>query len=117
MMNMMMMFSLFMLLSIIMITISFIISKKKFLMTEKNSSFECGFNPLSSPRTPFSMHFFLITVLFLIFDIEISIIIPFIIIINYSMSMNFYLLFNLFMLILILGLFHEWKQNILNWKI
>nr|YP_010894800.1 NADH dehydrogenase subunit 3 [Drepanocentron fuxiensis]WJW73313.1 NADH dehydrogenase subunit 3 [Drepanocentron fuxiensis] len=117
MMNMLIMFTFFFILSSILIMVSLIISKKKMMNLEKNSPFECGFNPLSSPRIPFSMHFFMITILFLIFDIEISIILPFIILINYMIMNNIMLMFNSFLLILIIGLFHEWNQNILKWKI
>lgn len=43
---------------------------------EKVSTYECGFDPLGNPGEPFSIHFFLIGILFLIFDIEISFILP-----------------------------------------
>nr|QNE85407.1 NADH dehydrogenase subunit 3 [Psychomyia pusilla] len=116
-MMIMMSTTLIMMICIIMMVISFNISKKTFINREKNSAFECGFDPHSNSRMPFSIHFFMITILFLIFDIEISILLPFIITMNNSNMNNYMMMFYMFLMILILGIFHEWNQNILNWKI
>nr|YP_009489588.1 NADH dehydrogenase subunit 3 [Losaria neptunus]SPP23491.1 NADH dehydrogenase subunit 3 [Losaria neptunus] len=98
-----------------MMFLSLILSKKSFMDREKNSPFECGFDPISSARIPFSLHFFLITMIFLIFDIEIALIFPLI----YSFYLvNFYTMMKIsffFLIILLIGLYHEWNQNMLNW--
>nr|YP_009743868.1 NADH dehydrogenase subunit 3 [Batocnema coquerelii]QIE12629.1 NADH dehydrogenase subunit 3 [Batocnema coquerelii] len=111
----MMILTLIFTISNIMMFISIILSKKSFSDREKCSPFECGFDPKSSARIPFSLHFFLITVIFLIFDIEIALIFPIIstfkltnIFIN--MKISFF-----FICILLMGLYHEWNQNMLNW--
>nr|QLY89921.1 NADH dehydrogenase subunit 3 [Lype phaeopa] len=101
----------------IMFILSMIISKKLNLNREKTSPFECGFNPKYSPRIPFSLHFFSITILFLIFDIEITILLPFFITKSLIYNLNYMITLIIFMMILILGIFHEWNQAILNWKI
>nr|QNG56359.1 NADH dehydrogenase subunit 3 [Phalacridae gen. sp. MJ-2020] len=93
-----------------------IFSKKTFMDREKNSPFECGFDPKNSARLPFSLHFFLIAVIFLIFDVEITLLFPMILIFNYINLLNFWI-FMLFILILILGLYHEWNQGALNWTL
>nr|AJR19259.1 NADH dehydrogenase subunit 3 [Thremma gallicum] len=104
-------------LSNIMIFLALILSKKSFNDLEKSSPFECGFNPLSTPRIPFSLNFFLITIIFLIFDIEISLILPIIMIMNLSNMIIWTLISMLFMIILLLGLYYEWNQNMLNWTL
>ncbi|HAN1512134.1 TPA: NADH dehydrogenase subunit 3 [Escherichia coli] len=63
-------------LATIIIIIASIISKKSFYDREKISPFECGFEPFNSSRLPFSLRFFLIAIIFLIFDVEIALIFP-----------------------------------------
>lgn len=100
---------------LLIIIIIVIISKKRFIDREKSSPFECGFDPLRSSRIPFSLHFFLIAVIFLIFDVEIVLILPISIIIKYSILLEWIMSRLLFILILILGLYHEWIEGILEW--
>nr|QNG56177.1 NADH dehydrogenase subunit 3 [Cucujus sp. MJ-2020] len=94
-----------------------LISKKSFSDREKNSPFECGFDPKMSPRTPFSLQFFLIAVIFLIFDVEITLLLPIIFLIKISNMINYLLIFSFFISILLLGLYHEWNQGALNWSL
>nr|UOU85155.1 NADH dehydrogenase subunit 3 [Scaptomyza pallida] len=116
------MFSMIFIASIIM-TISFIVmilasilSKKTLVDREKSSPFECGFDPKSSSRLPFSLRFFLITIIFLIFDVEIALILPMIIIFKFSNLMIWTITSVIFILILLIGLYHEWNQGMLNWS-
>nr|YP_010309801.1 NADH dehydrogenase subunit 3 [Mylabris quadripunctata]UMR54918.1 NADH dehydrogenase subunit 3 [Mylabris quadripunctata] len=102
--------------SILMLVIVNLISKKTFTDREKSSPFECGFDPKSSARLPFSLHFFLIAVIFLIFDVEITLLFPLIISMKMSNPMNYLIVLMVFIIILILGLFHEWNQGALNWS-
>nr|YP_010999378.1 NADH dehydrogenase subunit 3 [Arma koreana]WPM93263.1 NADH dehydrogenase subunit 3 [Arma koreana] len=101
--------------SIIMMTLCTLISKSSEKDREKMSPFECGFDPKSSARTPFSIQFFLIAVLFLIFDIEIAIILPIILTMKWSLTSTWIITILLFILILIIGLYHEWNNGVLEW--
>nr|ALO76143.1 NADH deshydrogenase subunit 3 [Aphodius sp. APH01] len=95
--------------------VSAIISKKSFSDQEKSSPFECGFDPKSSARMPFSLQFFLIAIIFLIFDVEITLLIPLIITIKITNIMHYFLVASFFLLILLIGIYHEWNQGALDW--
>nr|AXS65235.1 NADH dehydrogenase subunit 3 [Curculionoidea sp. 18 KM-2017] len=104
--------------SLLIILLLFILnfsSKKNYFYFEKNSPFECGFDPKNSARLPFSLQFFLIAVIFVIFDVELTLLFPLIIIMMNSNLMNISMLLIFFSTILLLGLFHEQNQGALNW--
>nr|ARX96607.1 NADH dehydrogenase subunit 3 [Xylocopa appendiculata] len=101
--------------SIFILFINMIMSMMKKNNYEKNLPFECGYSPLSKANLPFSLPFFLITLMFLIFDIEIVLLIPLIL---YLMNNNFLMLFVImmtFIILLILTLSIEWFFNFLKW--
>nr|ACA62429.1 NADH dehydrogenase subunit 3 [Drosophila mediodiffusa] len=111
------------LIAFIIMTISFIVmilasilSKKTLVDREKSSPFECGFDPKSSSRLPFSLRFFLITIIFLIFDVEIALILPMILIFKFSNMLIWTSTSIIFIMILLIGLYHEWNQGMLNWS-
>nr|WBR65593.1 NADH dehydrogenase subunit 3 [Layahima elegans] len=103
------------LISLIMMMLASILSKKSFHDREKNSPFECGFDPKCSARMPFSLHFFLIAIIFLIFDVEIALLLPVIIIMKYSNMLIWLSTSMYFLWILLIGLYHEWNQGALEW--
>nr|WOR80634.1 NADH dehydrogenase subunit 3 [Curtos sp.] len=107
-------FSTLLLCTMIMI-ISSILSKKSINDREKSSPFECGFDPKASARIPFSLQFFLIAVIFLIFDVEITLLFPLVLTMKITSMISFFSITILFIIILILGLYHEWNQGALNW--
>nr|APX40739.1 NADH dehydrogenase subunit 3 [Smaragdina reyi] len=104
------------LIMIILVMVLNLISKKTFMDREKSSPFECGFDPKTSARLPFSIQFFLIAVIFVIFDVEIALLIPIIKSMMSSNTISFSFMSSAFIIILIMGLIHEWKQGALNWK-
>merc|ERR1712150_303885 len=100
--------------SILVLCLGIFLSYRSYKDREKSRPFECGFDPKSSARIPFSTRFFLLAVIFLVFDIEIAIILPVpllsIISINYELIIGFIP----FLIILIVGLLHEWNEGSLN---
>lgn len=82
---------------------------------DKCIPYECGFDPIGRARTPFRLRFFLLAVLFLVFDIEIVllIILPLIITINNYLVIFFSALW--FLLALLIGTLHELKEGAINW--
>nr|UPX88453.1 NADH dehydrogenase subunit 3 [Oreodytes sanmarkii] len=106
-----------MMITIITMSLASLLSKKTFMDREKNSPFECGFDPIDSARLPFSIQFFLIAVIFLIFDVEIALLLPMIMIYKISNIKLLLVTSFFFIFILLIGLYHEWFQGALNWKL
>nr|AAY18817.1 NADH dehydrogenase subunit 3 [Ceyx lepidus]AAY18818.1 NADH dehydrogenase subunit 3 [Ceyx lepidus]AGI37544.1 NADH dehydrogenase subunit 3 [Ceyx lepidus]AGI37545.1 NADH dehydrogenase subunit 3 [Ceyx lepidus]AGI37546.1 NADH dehydrogenase subunit 3 [Ceyx lepidus] len=83
--------------------------------SEKLSPYECGFDPLGSARLPFSIRFFLVAILFLLFDLEIALLLPLPWAIQlYSPTTTLTWTFTIISL-LTLGLIYEWLQGGLEW--
>nr|YP_009110139.1 NADH dehydrogenase subunit 3 [Hydrobasileus croceus]AIW64833.1 NADH dehydrogenase subunit 3 [Hydrobasileus croceus] len=93
-----------------------LLSKKSIIDREKMSPFECGFDPFNKSRIPFSLRFFLIAVIFLIFDVEIAILLPAIETMPTSNIMSWMYVLIIFIVILLVGLYHEWNQGALEWS-
>nr|UQJ79134.1 NADH dehydrogenase subunit 3 [Rasbora myersi]UQJ79147.1 NADH dehydrogenase subunit 3 [Rasbora myersi] len=83
--------------------------------TEKLSPYECGFDPLGSARLPFSLQFFLVAILFLLFDLEIALLLP----LPWGDQLHsptetlFWAM--AILTLLTLGLIYEWAQGGLEW--
>nr|YP_009110230.1 NADH dehydrogenase subunit 3 [Pseudoxya diminuta]AIW64995.1 NADH dehydrogenase subunit 3 [Pseudoxya diminuta] len=99
----------------IVVLIAMMFSKKLINDREKSSPFECGFDPKSSARMPFSLQFFLIAVIFLIFDVEIALILPIVIIFKTSNIMIWTKSTMFFIMVLLGGLYYEWNKGMLEW--
>ncbi|WP_411026766.1 NADH-quinone oxidoreductase subunit A, partial [Salmonella sp. s54395] len=93
------------LLSRLLLIIGHFLPKRK-LEQEKRSPYECGFDPIKSARLPFSFRFFLIAILFLIFDLEIALLFPIIPASNLKLTLLIPLS-SLFLIILAAGLAYE----------
>nr|QEJ81418.1 NADH dehydrogenase subunit 3 [Pristolycus sp. FM14] len=104
-------------LSFIIMMLTSILSKKTIIDREKSSPFECGFDPKSSARMPFSLQFFLIAMIFLIFDVEITLLLPLVMTMKITSILSFNMVTLIFILILLIGLYHEWNQGALNWAL
>lgn len=84
---------------------------------EKNSAYECGFNPFGEARNKFDIRFYLVGILFIIFDLEIVFLFPWSVFDMYTLQD--FISFNvmiLFLIILLIGFIYEWKKNALEWS-
>nr|YP_010234522.1 NADH dehydrogenase subunit 3 [Acanthodactylus schmidti]QTA72701.1 NADH dehydrogenase subunit 3 [Acanthodactylus schmidti] len=81
---------------------------------QKLSPYECGFDPLGTARLPFSLRFFLVAILFLLFDLEIALLLPTPWAINSFPTSTTYWTFTIIVLLAV-GLIYEWTQGGLDW--
>nr|ABU55502.1 NADH dehydrogenase subunit 3 [Geositta isabellina] len=83
--------------------------------SEKLSPYECGFDPLGSARLPFSIRFFLVAILFLLFDLEIALLLPLPWATQLQTPLTTLTWTSIIILLLTLGLVYEWAQGGLEW--
>nr|AGC78796.1 NADH dehydrogenase subunit 3 [Gallicolumba canifrons] len=83
--------------------------------SEKLSPYECGFDPLGSARLPFSIRFFLVAILFLLFDLEIALLLPLPWASQLQSPTTTLTWASTLILLLTLGLIYEWMQGGLEW--
>lgn len=102
-------------LSAAMILLTLLTSEKTNKEREKITPFECGFSPMKKSRAPFSLRFFIITLIFLIFDIEVSLVLPIGLITEVTSVVSWSFTVWIVILILVAGLLHEWKNGVLTW--
>uniref|UniRef100_Q6JGK3 NADH-ubiquinone oxidoreductase chain 3 n=1 Tax=Drymornis bridgesii TaxID=183175 RepID=Q6JGK3_9DEND len=83
--------------------------------SEKLSPYECGFDPLGSARLPFSIRFFLVAILFLLFDLEIALLLPLPWATQLQSPLSTLTWTSTIIILLTLGLIYEWAQGGLEW--
>ena len=109
---------LFLLVSIIfslgVLSLSFLVSPKK-PNNEKLSPYECGFEPFDDARTKFDIRFYLVALLFIIFDLEVAFLFPWAISLE-NIGLFGYLSMMIFLIILTIGFIYEWKKGALEWE-
>ena len=91
------------------------IGHRGFLDREKISPFECGFTPRQLARLPFSLRFFLVAIVFLIFDVELVLIFPLVISLGSNVGFISLNVVVVFIIALIAGLYYELNQGRLSW--
>ena len=101
-------------LSIGFIVINFLFSPKK-PDPEKLSTYECGFEPFSDSRMEFDVRFYLVAILFIIFDLEIAFLFPWAISLG-NIGLHGFISMMIFLIILTVGFIYEWKKGALDWE-
>lgn len=81
----------------------------------KTSPYECGFDPFSNARREFDVKFYLVAILFVIFDLEIMFLFPWAITLGKIGFIGFCSMM-IFLLILTIGFIYEWKKGALEWE-
>lgn len=82
---------------------------------EKNSTYECGFEPFGDSRKQFDVRFYLVAILFIIFDLEVAFLFPWAITLGDIGVYGFWSMM-IFLAILTIGFIYEWKKGALEWE-
>ena len=100
-------------LSVGFIVLNFVFAPKK-PDPEKLSAYECGFEAFSDSRMEFDVRFYLVAILFIIFDLEIAFLFPWAISLGNIGSLGFWSMM-IFLFVLTIGFIYEWKKGALDW--
>jgi NADH-quinone oxidoreductase subunit A len=101
-------------LAFIMVILPFFVAKRK-SYKEKISTYECGFENFGDARAPFDVRFYLIAILFIIFDLEIAFLFPWSIVLSSLPEIGFWSMM-FFLAVLTVGFAYEWRKGALEWK-
>jgi len=82
---------------------------------QKESMYECGFDPFDDAMKSFDIRFYLVAILFIIFDLEVAFCLPWISSLRHMSSIGFWAMI-FFLFILIVGFVYEWKEGALEWE-
>ena len=100
-------------LSILIFTLSFSLIKQKDDL-EKLTAYECGFNPYDDARKIFDVKFYLVAILFIIFDLEAVFVFPWVLTLSSNFSWGFWTMIE-FLVELVIGFIYIWCSDALEW--
>ncbi|WP_119343646.1 NADH-quinone oxidoreductase subunit A [Facilibium subflavum] len=88
---------------------------------EKNAPFECGFDTFEDARIKFDVRFYLVAILFLVFDLEVAFMLPWGVLVRDTagsggISWAAFIAMMIFLFILLVGFIYEWKKGALEWE-
>ncbi len=83
--------------------------------SEKNSPYECGFEAFEDARMKFDVRYYLIAILFILFDLEIAFLFPWAVVLQ-EIGLFGYVAMVIFLAILVVGFVYEWKKGALEWE-
>ena len=82
--------------------------------SEKNSPYECGFEAFEDARMQFDVRYYLVAILFILFDLEIAFLFPWAVVLR-EIGMFGFLAMMFFLFVLVVGFVYEWKKGALEW--
>lgn len=112
--NFLIIFVISLLIASVLYLVSFLIGYKN-PDKEKISAYECGFNPFDDARQKFDIRFYLVSILFIIFDLEVVFLFPWIMAFSFIGIFGFVSMM-IFLLVLTLGFIYEWVNGALDWE-
>ncbi len=83
--------------------------------SEKNSPYECGFEAFEDSRMKFDVRYYLVAILFIIFDLEIAFLFPWAVVLD-EVGMYGFMAMVIFLAVLVVGFIFEWKKGALEWE-
>lgn len=101
-------------LSLLLLVLPFIVGIRK-ADPEKVSAYECGFDPFDDARHQFDIQFYLVAILFIIFDLEVAFLFPWAITLNQNGFFGFWSMMA-FLAVLTIGFVYEWRKGALEWN-
>ena len=101
-------------LAALMVGVSFVLGPQR-PDAEKNSAYECGFEAYDDARSRFDVRFYLVSILFIIFDLEVAFLFPWAITLGDIGMFGFWSMM-LFLTVLTVGFVYEWKKGALEWE-
>jgi NADH-quinone oxidoreductase subunit A len=99
---------------VVMVALGFILGTRR-PDSEKLSPYECGFEAFEDSRMKFDVRYYLVAILFIIFDLEIAFLFPWATVLD-QIGMVGFLAMVLFLGILVIGFIYEWKKGALEWE-
>ncbi len=100
--------------SAVTIVLSFLVAKQK-PDSEKLSAYECGFEAFADARARFDVRFYLVAILFIIFDLEVAFLFPWAVSLASIGTFGFWSMM-IFLSVLTIGFIYEWKKGALEWE-
>ena len=100
--------------AVVLMFLGFLFGPKK-SHDEKTEGFECGFSPFNDARMSFDVRFYLVAILFILFDLEIAFFFPWAVVFA-DMGMEVFWAMMIFLSLLGIGFVYEWKKGALNWE-
>ena len=98
----------------ILLFLSIVVSPKA-ISVEKTSPYECGFEPFDDARKSFDIQYYIVGVLFLIFDLEVAFFFPWAVCLN-SLNLFGFWVMVFFLFLLLVGFIYEWQRGALDWS-
>ena len=92
-----------------------LLSAKQKPYAEKLSAYECGFEPFDDARRQFDVRFYLVAILFIIFDLEVAFLFPWAVSLAHIGMLGFWSMIG-FLAVLTVGFIYEWRRGALEWE-